>query len=114
MTHADIMNEVRAIDKLCKQRHENIVAVLCHGWLNSSYYFFDMELCSINLEQYVSGTEGGSLFQKYDSQKVVDIITQITSGLDFIHFQAEVHRDLKPRNGTILHENHLIFSAISS
>lgn len=94
------MNEVRAIDKLCKHRHENIVTVLRHGWLNSSYYFFDMELCEMNLEQYISGElNTSSVPETYDATEILNIITQVTSGLDFIHNHAEVHRDLKPRNG---------------
>jgi serine/threonine protein kinase len=93
------MNEVRAIDKLCKERHENIVAVFGHGWLNSSYYYFDMELCDVNLEHYISGKQGSAIVEPYNNTKVWDIITQITAGLDFIHNHAEVHRDLKPRNG---------------
>jgi serine/threonine protein kinase len=98
VTHADIVNEARAITKLCAEKHQHIVAVFCHGWLNSSYYFFDMELCDMNLEHYIFGKEGPNFVKIYDEATVFDIFRQITAGLDFIHCHEEVHRDLKPRN----------------
>jgi hypothetical protein len=53
---ADVENEVWAVTKLCTPgAHQNIVAVLQHGKLrNSPYYFFNMELCDFNLEAYTS------------------------------------------------------------
>ena len=97
VTRKDIMNEVRAIDKVCKEKSPHIVTILSHGWLNSSYYYFDMELCDLNLEQYISGMHNCSIV--YDYKKVGSIFKQITLGLDYIHQHGEVHRDLKPRNG---------------
>jgi len=49
ITKEDIDNEVRAITKLCKSRHSNIVHVIDHGPLkpDSAFYFIDMELCEI-------------------------------------------------------------------
>jgi hypothetical protein len=33
------------------------------------------------------------------SSEVLDIISQVLRGIEFIHAQGEVHRDLKPENG---------------
>ena len=49
---------MRVIDKLCRIKSDHIVMVMRHGWRsnNSSHfsiYFFDMELCDINLEDYI-------------------------------------------------------------
>ena len=52
----EMNSEIRAVVKLCTPGgHKNIIAVLRHGKLpNSHYYFFDMELCEFNLEQYIN------------------------------------------------------------
>ena len=52
-----IDNEVRAINKLCRCRHPNIVQVLGYGWLKAdgAFYFIDMEVCEISLEKYIQG-----------------------------------------------------------
>lgn len=94
------MKEVRAVDILCRERNKNIVTVLCHGWLSSSCYYFDMELCDLNLETYISGKYQDAFESdgSYDTRISV-ILYQIASGVHFIHKHQQVHRDLKPRNG---------------
>ena len=116
VTNEDVENEIRAIEKLCTNNgHVNIIKVLRHGWLDTSpYYFIDMELCQMNLEQYISGRfgpamastqtsiDGRDMERNADGSKfsiLWDILNQITEGLHFIHNLNEVHRDLKPRNG---------------
>ena len=51
----EIANEVRVIEKLSKNGgHINIIPVLKHGWINEDqFYFFDMELCAMNLEDFI-------------------------------------------------------------
>jgi hypothetical protein len=51
----DIENEVRVIKKLCERNaHLNIVEVVQFGRLiGSPCYFIDMELCDMNLENYI-------------------------------------------------------------
>jgi len=46
------MNFVR-----CKSNHPNIVQVFDYGQLiaDGIFYFFDMELCEISLENYIQG-----------------------------------------------------------
>jgi serine/threonine protein kinase len=89
---------------LCRIKHENIAMVTRHGWLSSSFYFFDMELCQLNLEDYIRklGKESGLPNVQGGEGDIFDIMIQITSGMEFIHGHSEVHRDLKPRNGLAL------------
>jgi len=51
----DILNEFRAIKKLCLEpTHKNIVSIYGYGNLSDSlYYYIDMEFCSLNLEEYI-------------------------------------------------------------
>jgi serine/threonine protein kinase len=55
VTQKDIEVEVNAITKLSTSGgHSNIVAILAHGTLpDSNYYYIDMELCDFNLEHYI-------------------------------------------------------------
>jgi serine/threonine protein kinase len=107
----DIDNESRAIRKLCERGAcLNIVQVLRMGQLNNSPFFFiDMELCEMNLEDYLYRGSLGKprvpllvrdASSSTKSAQIWDTITQITRGVAFIHEQGEVHRDLKPQNGT--------------
>jgi serine/threonine protein kinase len=108
----NITNEVRAINKLrTNGGHANIVAVLDHGWLkDDAYYFFDMELCVLNLEGFIEGNFGhvlglpqyldpGYAKEELGCLNMWSIMMQITSGVEFMHDFKELHRDLKPRNG---------------
>jgi len=69
-----------------------------------------MELCNLNLDDYIYGGlkhfYGTKKF--YDSESIdnplgclsfLGIVEHIASGLAFIHSKGELHRDLKPRNG---------------
>jgi len=105
-----IENETRAIKKLCSGCHPNIVEVLRIGELKDSpYYFIDMELCDINLQDYIYRDDSKTLpdaipyFIKDASSQVKalqiwNIIQQIASGVAFIHSHHETHRDIKPQN----------------
>lgn len=57
VTEKDIENERRAIGKLCDTPHDNIIKIFQHGRFHnqSPLYSFDMELCEINLEEYIRG-----------------------------------------------------------
>jgi len=113
VTEDDLMNEIKAITKICTTGHENIVQVLAHGWLlNSPYYFIDMPLCYKNLEQYLNGgfpdevqTDLPVPYLRLGDKAVGMsgfILEEIVGGLAFIHNRKLVHRDLKPRNGSLL------------
>ena len=108
ITEEDIYNEMRAVRKLCTGSNKHVVEVYQQGRLapDSAFYFIDMELCSINLLQYIKGStptltipEWKIPSQLEDILNLIDITTQILKGLGFIHLQNEVHRDLNPGNG---------------
>jgi len=53
----DYRNEVEAMKTLCNKSHTNMIQYFTDGLIVSdSSYFIDMELCDINLSQYVKGT----------------------------------------------------------
>lgn len=115
VTDEDIENEARAVQKLCgAESHRNIVSVLRHGWLNAPFacYFIDMEYCTMDLQDKMGdmqpafdlwrrgSTENMHRRRRMEMIEVVDIVANITAGLEYIHKHREVHRDLKPTNGT--------------
>jgi serine/threonine protein kinase len=59
VSEKEIKNEIRAVNKLCKSSHPNIVQVLDFGKIKNdgALYFIDMELCSFTLESYIQGRE---------------------------------------------------------
>ena len=107
MTPADIQNEAQAAMKLSRCGHKNIVSVLKCGHLsNSPYFFLDMIVCDLNLEDYIlRGWPAGiaesmtSIAPGLSIVQMRAIMLDICSGVAFMHRQQYVHRDLKPRNG---------------
>ena len=105
-----VEREVKTIQKLCGPRtHPNIVQVMNHGLLWSyPYYYIDMEICDMSLEDYlnqktspdpsvllpcfVGGGGLDSLIQTWT------IMSQIASGVQYIHCENQIHRDIKPAN----------------
>ena len=67
-----------------------------------------MQLCDINLDDYIYKpwpselTAKSKFFVPEKPSIPVEwaILADLASGLAFIHSLGEVHRDLKPRNGT--------------
>lgn len=106
ITEDDIRNEIRALDKLCTHYVDNIVRVLRHDFLPQSvFYYIDMELCEFNLEDFIregwpDGPVVGPRFASREIFVVWNILRDIMKGLAFIHNLKEVHRDMKPRNGS--------------
>src|SRR5271154_1812290 len=104
-----IDNEIRVLTKLCSNGgHQNIITILQHGWLNKGErYYFDMELCAMSLEDFISGSYRTALGDDYfqpihiasglETFNLWRIMSDITSGLEYIHSLREVHRDLKPQ-----------------
>ena len=127
ITKEDIETEARVVEWLLEVgRHQNMVRMLDHGWLESVYncYFIDMELCDLTLHDYIAyhhdkplpeglafdmvsvWDELGPVFLASESAGGTKIHnawvigTHIARGLEFMHTHKFVHRDLKPKNGT--------------
>lgn len=98
---SSVQNEIRAITKLCDGTNKHIIKVLAHGEFTSmSYVFIDMELCDFDLEEYIKSIWIVSRADHYSKETGIwNVMRQIASGLQFVHGNREVHRDLKPRNG---------------
>ena len=100
--------------------HGNIVSVLGHDWLRYSLnlYYIDMELCDFSLQDYIKyqnniaptvpveirTNSAPVTVQKNCSaiertQNMWTIGIHIARGLEFMHSNKLVHRDLKPGNG---------------
>jgi serine/threonine protein kinase len=63
-----------------------------------------MEFCDKSLDQYIfdfhSTPDTNAL--KEGTATIWKIMRDITDGVSFIHSQSEIHRDLKPQNGTAM------------
>jgi serine/threonine protein kinase len=105
----ELKNEIRAVLKLCTPgSHKNIVSVFNEPTpVGASLYFFDMELCDLNLDNFIHGIipPGVPYFAvhlppRLRQAQLWHIMEDVTSGVAFIHSHVEVHRDIKPANST--------------
>jgi serine/threonine protein kinase len=114
ISQKEIENEIRAVNKLCKSRHPNIVQIFDLGKLKKdrAFYFIDMELCDLTLDSYIYGDDfpglesWNSIHKRATEEQMptefYGIAGHIIDGLIFIHEHGEVHRDLSPHNGAIV------------
>ena len=100
-----------AILTICKGENCNLIAVLKVGQFQSpGFLFIDMVLCEFSLHNYIHkdsniGVANKVLSQLEVSQSTVcDIMQQIVEGVEFIHRQPAVHRNIKPTNGMTEYE----------
>jgi serine/threonine protein kinase len=88
--------------------HPYIVSVLRIGELrNSRYLFIDMELCDLNLAEYLycskPRSQVATFFVKNQpppmkARQIWTVMLQVTKGVEYLHGQDLIHRDLKPAN----------------
>jgi len=117
LTQEEIERETAAVKKITAgplSREKNIVTILDFGKLpRTPFYFIDMELCEISLEDYIypseplNSTQSIPFFVKeapppMKARQIWNIMKQIANGVVYLHGLGIVHRDLKPPNSTFL------------
>ena len=75
-----------------KMRHPSVVSVYDAGQEGNMNYIVMEFVDGVTLQEYVSGGKTLTYSQ------IVDIIYQCAKGLDYVHRQGVIHRDLKPGN----------------
>jgi len=104
-TSSDISLERNAVQAISKGRHPNVVQIL-DTWIEETSFittcFIQMELCQGDLAEFLHERYQSDAVRKgLSSWETRDIFRQIMAGLEYIHSQGIMHRDLKPKNGTI-------------
>jgi serine/threonine protein kinase len=96
------------MEKFFQNIDPHLVTVYKYGkFRDSPYYFIDMELCDMNLDEYIYdkptpfGKRAFPLERTVDINYIWRIMRDVTHGVVFVHDYMEVHRDLKPQNSTI-------------
>jgi serine/threonine protein kinase len=108
-----LQNEIKVLTELCQQgAHAHIVAVLRIGEIrHSRVLFIDMELCDLNLHEYIYCTkprETVPIFFIKDhspptkARQIWTVMLQIVKGVEYLHGHGIIHRDVKPVNSDSL------------
>jgi serine/threonine protein kinase len=119
VTQEDIEAEMDVIRRVLGTRgHRNIVEILSHGTLPRGDCFIDMELCDVDLWKYIheprtivqNATAGqwdnigyvtADCSLQLKMRNVWTIMAHVANGVEFLHVQEYVHRDVKPQNSRI-------------
>jgi serine/threonine protein kinase len=95
--HAQKIVEVDNIFRV--PRHPNIIKY--YGWFQlENWAVVGMELCDGTLSDFWASNEFRSLPFRQQQRMNMDIIYQLSQGLDELHRHGLMHRDIKPDNGS--------------
>jgi serine/threonine protein kinase len=99
------MHERTAILKDVCQGGRHILEILAHDILRENVYFIDIELCALNLSQYISWEPnytpivGLPEWKGAVKAQTLSILEEILQGLSFLHHSdIKQHGNLKPQN----------------
>jgi serine/threonine protein kinase len=91
-----IQNETEFLTEL-RDSHPNIVKFLRTGALNSmGFYFLDMEFCDLDLKDYIHTVLIKNPPSNEKAVHIWTILRQVSRGLEYLHSEGIVHRDVKP------------------
>ena len=95
------VSEVKVVDKevkaLGKTFHSNIVQLLHHA-VNREYHYMALELCSLNLNQFLYHRRNCPSLEDIESQDCRFAVKGLIEGVKYAHGKRIIHRDLKPEN----------------
>ena len=99
---------------LCTTAHRNIIQGFHHKHLRdySAFFFIDMELCHVNVDEYMHG-KSASMLMVWDEAidkgwgifVIYRIMDHVLNGLAYIHSLDKVHRDIIFPNDKDLERN---------
>ena len=81
--------------------HQNIVKIfICSSAENNSLQksIIQTELCTTNLEDYITGKQGGEKMIYFQSSCGDGLLHQTTQGLKYLHDKRIIHRNIHPSN----------------
>lgn len=100
------LREISVLRQLNSQDHPNIVRLLdvCHGQQMDGVLimYLVFEHIEQDLATYIDRNRGG-----FNTIQIRNLSREILCGVDFLHINRVVHRDLKPQNLLVTHDGHI-------
>jgi serine/threonine protein kinase len=90
--------------------HRCIVPLLDYGFSDDLLYFVMRKIDGITFEQFFNQQHDGSAGLRSDWKLLASLFAEIAGGLEYIHQQGLIHRDIKPGNLLIDRESRVWIS----